>query len=774
MDTLNINNEFLSSEKNSKKLNLKIDNPLIDTLHTAVATLLGEAILSGDFDKFSSFLNEDAEVVIYDDRTISGKANVIDYWNGWRERWVIIDKVSKFEVKHSNYYFRSCLILETMVVLFYFTDNMISKMAIVRSHISGGVYTHHDDLINDYPFKLNYIKKYIVQCNEAEENEKPSVKKHRLPCFSCGNSSETLDWYNSDILIGLHGYLGEVSICHKCGKVVEYVTNTRYRVENPVNENVQENIEQEALQIYADCWNEKYIGIFDVCLSENFHYSSFWVCEELDKKGYLNYLEGKLNTLEKSQSEVTAKVQGNLIVVTQDNKNYVIDVKFEKELIVSAYMAPASFYGLPDEERKQRKFDLWGVRSFYGSTPLKGTKYVTFSKEDAIKYGSRFIAERLKVKDIAEKWDWIYLGQLARNNHEYLDLVKSCCESAINDGLYEVANNLGVLAYNYENNIEEGLKWLRYAASKGSQNAMINLFTIHWTNDDFSEAIKTLEDNRNLNKPSLMCLWNLAYLYYFGYDCNDYILEENQSLAKEILNSIINIDNSEIECENDVDVPSIAQEFLDYIETTNVYEHIGKEYHNLLNKRIVKYYQIKDKNEVFTILNYLSLDEGTHLGLRIAEEQTELMGDESNFYIYDNFGKEELDIIKYIRVKPSKMSAWQVYLLMTSPTVMPVFWHGEYSVRKFIFKESDLDSIEQLANSDLSSLLKLNLIQPSVVIEQETDPNKFIAHVYCCYWNDWKGLVREHAKIEFEDNKILSYNVEDEFIFFKYHSRIFF
>ena len=49
-----------------------------------------------------------------------------------------------------------------------------------------------------------------------------------------------------------------------------------------------------------------------------------------------------------------------------------------------------------------------------------------------------------------------------------------------------------------------------------------------------------------------------------------------------------------------------------------------------------------------------------------------------------------------------------------------------------------------------------------------TSEEKYIANVYCCYWNEWKGLVREHIRMEISSNKIVSYKNVGEYIFYKY------
>ena len=154
--------------------------------------------------------------------------------------------------------------------------------------------------------------------------------------------------------------------------------------------------------------------------------------------------------------------------------------------------------------------------------------------------------------------------------------------------------------------------------------------------------------------------------------------------------------------------------------------------------------------------------------MRPANGNTSDIGDESNFYVYNDSGEEDAKILSYLRANPTPVSTWQVYLLMTSPTVMPVFWHGGYIIRNFIFNESNLDEISHLQNMDLSALKNQGLLFPSVKIEKEEGSGRTIAHVFCCYWNEWKGLVREHATVVFDGNCITDFQQEDLNIFYPY------
>lgn len=758
-------------ERTSKFGILRFDNGLLDTLHTTAASALGNAMLSGDFDPFNSMLDNDVETILYGKQTIKGKESVYEYWKGWRERFVITKEVSEFEVKHSNYYSNSCLLMENMLVLFTIEESKIARIILVRRHISGGYYTHHDDLIEDYPFTLQYIKRYTKPLREVNEFNAPVNKEHRLPCFCCGAKSEKLNWYSTQIDIGLHGYPGIVSICPKCGRVVEYVTEGRSRHEVPIID------EYNMLEVYVNCWNTLSIGNLEDYLSDDFHYSSHWVFEELDKAGYIDYFTKKLQKIDESGAKVKARLNDKLLVVSQEGNNVVISVKFKDGKIVRADMSPASFYGIPDKEHETTpKFNLMGLRIFFNDCPLKGTRYIDKISDDLqakimdydkLRNGYSDPYSVMSLKHVAEDCEWLYIGQLASDDKISLELIKSCYIDAVKDGIHEAANNLGVLAFNYEDNPEEGNKWLNHAAAHGSQNAMINQFTIHWSNEEYLEGVAMLSNMLNKKTPSLKCLWNLAYLYYMGDNCPHNTINHDLDKAKQILSMIAGFDKNLI-CEQEKEMPRKAKQMIDYINTANIYSDKAVEYHDVLRTSVTKTTSIKNKGEVFSRLSSIELIPGYSLGLRLANGNTSDIGDESNFYVYNDSGVEDVKVLSYLKADPTPMSAWQVYLLMTSPTVMPVFWHGGYIIRKFIFTEFDLSEINQLRNIDLSALKDQGLLFPSVKIDESNISNKITAHVFCCYWNEWKGLVREHATIVFEGNVVVDFKQEDMNIFYPY------
>ena len=139
-------------------------------------------------------------------------------------------------------------------------------------------------------------------------------------------------------------------------------------------------------------------------------------------------------------------------------------------------------------------------------------------------------------------------------------------------------------------------------------------------------------------------------------------------------------------------------------------------------------------------------------------------GDNDNMlYLRFTFG-----MFDHLTIEQSKMGAWQAYLLCISKTILPFSGGLYYTKRKLIFTKDQLQTAnpfwlwkpnEQIKNLQVD-------LSPSVSI----NGNQMI--VSCCYWSDWKGLVRENLQLSIsEDGKAKIGNFHDE-ILFKYNCGI--
>jgi hypothetical protein len=163
----------------------------------------------------------------------------------------------------------------------------------------------------------------------------------------------------------------------------------------------------------------------------------------------------------------------------------------------------------------------------------------------------------------------------------------------------------------------------------------------------------------------------------------------------------------------------------------------------------------KQYDNLFDSLNEISLPDGFSLKVilcKVPQGNEYYIGDSSSLYIATKDGNKEKDIFKYINVTDSYQGAWQVYLLHTLWHLLPVFWHGAYDSRTMIFDAQDLQERIDLVNKN-PHFYHVTLDASKFQLLPEISKNGDKYFVSCCYWSDWKGLVREVVVITIKDNK---------------------
>lgn len=216
-------------------------------------------------------------------------------------------------------------------------------------------------------------------------------------------------------------------------------------------------------------------------------------------------------------------------------------------------------------------------------------------------------------------------------------------------------------------------------------------------------------------------------------------------------------------------------------EATNVFGKLGRAYLKAIRK-VLKTQNQNDKSFLFQTLDCMALEDGYSLGLRLAEKKGR--GDESWFFVYETEkGPEEylsqincitahfVNHISYdhILVQRNEMGAWQAYLYTVAITMLPVYWHGGYIVRKYIFKHDDLNDVPALLVDCIDDQVLFG-IKEKVSPEIKMQGNEAI--VKCCYWNEWRGLVRDTVKILFDGNSIVGFEPLNLEVLYEYNCGI--
>lgn len=202
--------------------------------------------------------------------------------------------------------------------------------------------------------------------------------------------------------------------------------------------------------------------------------------------------------------------------------------------------------------------------------------------------------------------------------------------------------------------------------------------------------------------------------------------------------------------------------------TSNEYCMVGRAFLKTINL-LVKEKESSDKCALFNTLDKIKLKEGFCLGLHLAQNTG--IGDESWFYTYPEGkkttsqndvlppslreGNAKVEFID-LTVEPSAMGAWQAYLYLIAPTVMPVFWHGGYICRDNLFSLAAFNRIVGSRTHGIPSIIKgMDKITEEDVLPSVSYENGK-AIVSSCYWTDWGGLIRETVVIDFNGETITS------------------
>ena len=177
----------------------------------------------------------------------------------------------------------------------------------------------------------------------------------------------------------------------------------------------------------------------------------------------------------------------------------------------------------------------------------------------------------------------------------------------------------------------------------------------------------------------------------------------------------------------------------------------GKKIHALVKE---KHYDSISKH-----LNEMSFPLGT--SLFIKECPTDETFGESEVMVKLPNGNLDKNIFDYITVEQSGMGAWQAYLLHTLWHSLPLCWHSNYFHQDFIFEKDDIKNLRFYPNHhvDLNELSRFD-VSPEVRMNN----NKF--YISCCFWSNFRGLIRERYEIIIKDHKIVDlFNYENEILY---------
>lgn len=439
-----------------------------------------------------------------------------------------------------------------------------------------------------------------------------------------------------------------------------------------------------------------------------------------------------------------------------------------------------------------RKFPagLYGTFTLTSDEVLKGTHYVDELPDDVMAKQSNWQIQEImnrpyeaaSIRSCAEDCNWTLINALRAENSPYYDAIKKCYEQAMNEGVYEAANNLAIMYVNEEDNLKAEQLFTKAIHEGGSKNAMLNLAMCYWGVEcNYEKAVELLKYVSTLEAPSIHCLWNLAYLQYMGDNCQDNPIKRDLNECADTLKKITALaDNPDYAEEKRVINNAIAAL---YLTDQNDFTEVARDFHDLISVQNYNH----DSEKVLKILDSISIPEGYQLLCHGNQMKEHSIGDNSFLYVSKNNDEgtnrifdEISHIWERLHVENNEMGAWQVYLLMNTIHVMEYFWHGGYHRKSYVYTLNDAYSLPEffdrkyvLNRFDLKLLYERGLILPSISFEREDDVNSS-AIIDCTYWTYWGGLIRERISMKLKGNQIVYYEKTGHTTLYKYDCGIYF
>ncbi|MBR5957056.1 MAG: hypothetical protein IKZ99_01690 [Salinivirgaceae bacterium] len=208
---------------------LKVSDDVGSFIDTEFLKIFGEAFLKRDFSNVENLISEDATMVIYDRKTIVGAKNIVDYWKDWLLRCDNDKVIVECEVKKCKWFSLPALQISpkgyvNLYVILEIHNGLITNIMDIPNPI-GSIAVGGPDLDWDR-LEISRIRNKLSEAIDSKPNH--------ISCIDCSATSETLKWYRVELPMGIHGYVGDISVCPHCDKIVEFIPEIRLRYEEPI------------------------------------------------------------------------------------------------------------------------------------------------------------------------------------------------------------------------------------------------------------------------------------------------------------------------------------------------------------------------------------------------------------------------------------------------------------------------------------------------------------------------------------------------------------
>lgn len=278
------------------------------------------------------------------------------------------------------------------------------------------------------------------------------------------------------------------------------------------------------------------------------------------------------------------------------------------------------------------------------------------------------------------------------------------------------------------------------------------LFKKMWSDGSYDQAYALISDDEWLEENCTIALmWNAAVLIHGDFLSRGIVeitsAKPNKEKSRSILENLESKYGSENLDEMDCKILENAKRFLKEFDDVSFLTYLGGMF--VLRLQAVESGEgnVNIGRVISALGTSVTVDEGFDLQVKPASDENGFGGLSS---IYVREGNDFYDdIFDHLKFQRTQAGAWMAYLLSIAPTIMHYYWHGGYEIRKHILSQYDLASIFEGKGIILGCKDATEIIHPKVTIEGDS------AYVECCYWNDWRGLVKEKASVRFDGDRVV-------------------
>ena len=153
----------------------------------------------------------------------------------------------------------------------------------------------------------------------------------------------------------------------------------------------------------------------------------------------------------------------------------------------------------------------------------------------------------------------------------------------------------------------------------------------------------------------------------------------------------------------------------------------------------------EEYDAVLSVLDRAVLPDGHSFGIRICDMESGSLGDWSRPFIRTPDGKRSESIFDFLCFEDSCEGAWHAFLLHQMWHYLPLWWHGNYDKRRYLYSPEDSpvfkDPLPYFGK-------KVVMISPDISRfdlspEIRTLEGKY--YVSSCFWTNFGGLIREYV-----------------------------